>query len=127
MTELRITRARDIALYLNDEPMYGVTHFRAVSQGERHAVGEYLSGEPVAVVNTGMRHELSLRVLSLFSPSGMDEDGFTITARDGDAAYQYDGCTVTRCERDAEGEKNLTVSYTIAAKKLTKRRIPDAG
>ena len=127
MTELIITRARDIRLYLNGEPMYGVTHFHAVSQIDRHEIREYLHDQPVAVLSTGERHGLTLRVLSLFRPSAMDEDGFMITAEDGDTAYDYQGCSVTRLERDAEGEKNLTDSYTIAAGKLTKRRLEDAG
>ena len=127
MNELRITRGRDILLYCNDEPLYGVTHFTAVSRCEQHAVVEYLSGEPVALLNAGERHELNVKMLSLFSPSGLDEDGFSITVRDGGTEYCYEGCVVTRRERDAQGGKTVTDSYTIAAEKMTKRGIQDAG
>ena len=127
MTELRITRGRDIQLFCNDEPLYGVTHFSAVSRYEKHEVGEYLSGEPIAVLNAGETHELSLKVLSLFSPFPARESGFTITAADGDSEYRYEDCIVTRCERDARGDKTVTDSYTITARKMTKRGIADAG
>jgi len=127
MNELRITRGRDILLYCNDEPLYGVIRFTAVSQCEKHAVGEYLSGEPVAVLNAGERHELSVKMLALFSPSAMDEDGFSLTVADGNSEYLYEDCVVTRRERDVQGDKTVTDSYTITARKMTKRGIQNAG
>ena len=127
MTELRITRGRDILLCCNDVPLYGVTHFTAVSKYEQHEVGEYLCGESVAVLKTGESHVLTFKVLSLFSNAAMSEDGFTITVEDGDYSYHYENCSVTRCERDARGDKNVTDIYTVTATKMTKRGIEDAG
>ena len=126
MTELRIIRGRDILLYINGEQLYGVTDFHAVSRRSSHEIREYLSGQPLAVVNAGEHYELTLKALSLFRPAST-ADGFCLKVEDEETVYLYEGCVVTRCERNIRSDKNVTDSYTITAEKMTKRSINDAG
>ena len=125
MTELRLTRSKDIVLYLNGEELYGVVGFRAISKSESREIHEYLSGEPYAVMKGKTVHEIRMSVLSLFSSFIMDEDGFTLTAVDGDARYDYSGCSVICRETEIKPGANVSVGYVIRAEKMTKRGISD--
>ena len=125
MTELRITRGGDIRLFIDGDELYGVIDFKAASKKEGYEIQEYLSGEPYCVVNTREKYEISLSVLSLFR-SGEAEDGFTLSVLDGGVCYDYENCTVIGCERDITAGKNVVDKYTLTAKSMRKRVIPNA-
>ena len=125
MTELRITKGRDLELRVNGETLYGVTSFRAVSKRSEREIREYLSGEPVAAAAASETHELELKVLSLFGSALDGLEDFTLTAVDPDAEYEYSGCNVTKRVRSVPAGANVTDSYTIKAKAVTKRGISD--
>ena len=127
MNELRISTGRDIRLIVDGDELFGVTEFRAVSRITQHEIREYLTGEPYELVNAGESHELTLSVLSLFDSGVFDTEGFDLVVEDGDTAYTYGGCTVSRHEKEIRGGKNVVDSYTLRAKHLTKRGINDAG
>jgi len=125
MTELRITRGSDIELYADGELLFGVTDFRAVSTGSSREIHEYLCSQPVVIVNSAEKHELTLSVLSLFNYNVFDNTGFTLSVVDGDTAYDYEGCSAVRCERRIQADKNVSDRYTLIATKLTKRGLAD--
>ena len=127
MTELSITRGRDIELYIGDDILCGVTHFRAASRIQRREYFEYLNAEPYDAVPAGESHEIELTVLSLFADAIPESGSFTLRAVDGDTEYLYEGCTVIKSERDARGDKAVTDTYTLKALRLTKRRETDEG
>ena len=127
MTELRITRSRDIELYAGEEQLFGVTDFSAKETGESHPIREYLSGEPVAVVNSRSAYEIRMSMLSLLSFAAPDESGFILSAVDGDVVYCYEGCTVIGHERKIKAGKNVVDDYVIAAKSMRKQVRDNAG
>ena len=126
MTELCITRGRDIGLYVGDEPLCGVTHFSAVSRFDRHEIYEYLSAAPYDTPASSESHELTLTVLSLFDGSVPTQGSFTLRAVDRDTEYCYEGCTVVKLERDVRGDKPVTDRFTVRAAGMTKRGTEDA-
>ena len=127
MNELRISTGGNIRLIVGGTELFGVTEFRAVSKANHHEIREFLTGEPYEIVNDGESHELTLSMLSLFDSGAFETDGFDLTVEDGDTAYIYSGCTVTRHEKEIRGGKNVVDSYTMQAKRLTKRGINNAG
>lgn len=127
MTELCITRGRDVGLSVDGEPLCGVTHFSAVSRYPKRELREYLCSEPYAAVGDGESHEIVLTVLSLFSGILPQGQPFTLCAEDGDERYCYEGCTVEKIERDVRGDKAVADRYTIKARRLTKRGTEDDG
>ena len=127
MTELTVTRGRDIELYADGERLYGVTRFRAVSRINRHDIFEYLSGVPYDSVNAGESHELEIKALSLFRDALPTDRSFVLTAVDGGTEYSYSGCRVVKRDRNVRGDKLLNDVYTVKADSMTKRRISDDG
>ena len=126
MTEIRITRGSDIKMYVNGEPLYGVTDFKAVSVDETHEIREFLSSRPFDTFKTGENHELSLSALSLFNSDALDSDGYTLSVVDGDTVYDYEDCRTLRRERRVEADKYVSDVFTLRAQKMTKRRTQDA-
>lgn len=127
MTEFRITRSRDIELYVDDEQLFGVTEFRSRSLYESHKIREYLCGEPHAVVNGKTEYELRLSVLSLFRYAILDDADFSLRVVDEENDYIYDGCAVIRHDRCITAGKNVVDEYVIAAKSMRKQVRADAG
>lgn len=122
MTELSITRGRDIVLFLNGEPLCGVTHMKAQSRYPRRELYEYLSSEPYAAAPQGESHEIGLTVLALFSGAIPMEGSFTLLAVDGEEEILYEGCAVIGCSRELMGDKTVADTYTLRADRMTKRR-----
>ena len=127
MTELRITRSRDIELYIGDEQLFGVTDFEAKSTCESYPIREYLSGEPFEIVNSRTDYEIRMSVLSLFHFDVLDIDGFTLSVVEGDTVYQYEGCTKIAHTRKIEAGKNVVDVFTFAAKSMRKQVRENAG
>lgn len=127
MTELTVTRGRDIELYADGEMLYGVTRFRAVSRYDRREIREYLSSEPCAVIPAGESHELEIKALSLFRGAIPTDGSFTLTVVDSGVEYVYDNCVVVKCDRNVRGDKVLSDIYTVKAQSMTKRRTDYAG
>lgn len=127
MTELRITRGGDIEMYIGEEQLFGVTDFHAKEVYEGYPIREYLSGEPYAIVNGRNTYEIRLSVLSLFRYSLLDEYGFTLSVRDGENVYFYDGCAVIKHERNIKAGKNVVDEFVISAKSLRKQVQENAG
>lgn len=127
MNELRITRSRDIELYIGAEQLFGVTDFVARSDSESYPIREFLSGEAVAIINGRISYEIRLSVLSLFRYELLDENGFTLDVIDGDVVYRYEGCTVTGQERSIKAGKNVVDLFTITAKIMRKQVRENAG
>lgn len=127
MNELRITRSRDIELYIGDEQLFGVTDFSSKSAYENYPIREYLSGEPVAVVNGKQDIEIRLSVLSLFRYAVLDEDGFDIRVVDGDTVYHYEDCAVVCRERRIQAGKNVVDAFVIKAADMRKQVQTNAG
>lgn len=121
MTELCITRGRDVGLFLDDQPLCGVTRFSAVSRLDRYEVYEYLCAAPYDAVPSGESHEIELTVLSLFADTIPARDGFTLSVEDNGAVYRYEGCSVTKREKDVSGDKAAITRYTVKAARMTKR------
>lgn len=126
MTELSITRGRDIELCLDGEPLCGVTHMKAQSRYPRRELYEYLSSEPYASVPQGESHEIELTVLSLFSGAIPADGSFTLLAVDGEEEILYEGCAVIGHSRSIEGDKTVADVFTLRADRMTKRRNDDA-
>lgn len=126
MNELTLTRGRDVGLYLDGELLCGVTRMHAISRYRRHEMYEYLSGEPYDTVPAGERHEIVLTVLSLFGGSIPMNGSFELKTTDGDTEYRYEGCTVTRCDRDVRGDQPVSDRWYITANRMTKRRVDHA-
>ena len=126
MTEMSITRGRDIGLSIGGVPLCGVTHFSAVTRRPRRELYEYLSAQPYDTVPDGESHEIVLTVLSLFAGALDVSGGFTLTVEDGDSVYRYEGCEVVKIERDIRGDKAVTDRYTVKAERMTKRGREDA-
>lgn len=127
MNELRITRSRDIELFVGEEQLFGVTDFVAKSSCESYPIREYLSGEALEIVNAKNSYEIRLSVLSLFRYEVIAENGFTLNAVDGDVVYSYEGCAVTGQERSIREGKNMVDVFTITAKSMRKQVREHAG
>ena len=125
MSELTITRSRDIILYASGEQLYGVVYFKAVSERKSRDIFEYLSSEPFASAGYTESFEIKLTVLSLFNSGVLITDGFTLSVVDGDTEYVFEGCRVTRREQELDAGKSLSESYTIKSQKMTKRGVED--
>lgn len=127
MNELRITRSRDIELYIGEEQLFGVTDFVAKTACESYPIREYLSGEAYEIVNGRISAEIRLSVLSLFRYEIIGENGFTLNAVDGEIVYSYEGCTVTGQERSIKEGKNVVDVFTITAKSMRRQVRENAG
>jgi hypothetical protein len=127
MTEFHLTRSKDIELYIGNEQLFGVTDFRARAEHEAYPIREYLSGEPVAIVNGKKKIELRMSVLSLFRYAVLDSEDFTLSLVDGDTVYSYEGCIVTVSERNIAAGKNVADTYVITAKSMRKQVLENAG
>lgn len=127
MTELCVTRGRDIDLYVDGEPLCGVTRLRAVSRTQRHELFEYLSAQPYEIVPEGQKHEITMTVLSLFADGIPAQGSFTLSVIDGETEYRYEGCIVTEHEKNIRGDQAVTDRLTVSAVSMTKRRRENAG
>lgn len=127
MSELRITRSRDIELYIDGEQLFGVTDFHAKTVAKSYPIREYLSGEPVAITGGETEIEIRMTVLSLFHFAVTEEDGFTLCAVDGDTVYCYDGCTVVGSERSVKAGRYVVDEFVIQAAKMRKQVQENAG
>lgn len=127
MNELRIIRGGDIALYIGEEQLFGVTGFYARAVSQRHPIREYLSGEPHALVGGGTSYEIRMSVLSLFRSGVADEDGFSIRVDDGETSYEYEDCAVLERIRDIKAGKNVVDEFVISAKTMRKQVHENAG
>ncbi len=127
MNELRLTRSGDIELFAGEEQLFGVIDFSAKELYESYPIREYLSGEPVALINGRMNYELRLSVLSLFRSELLESNDLTLSVVDGDVTYRYEGCTVTRHDRSVKAGKNVVDEYVLAAKSMRKQVDDHAG
>lgn len=127
MNEFRITRSRDIELYIGEEQLFGVTDFQSKATYESYPIREYLSGEAFAIVNGRMTYEIKMSVLSLFNFDVLDESGFCLSVVDGDVIYVYEGCIITGIERRINAGKNVVDLFSITAKSMRKQVAENAG
>ncbi len=127
MTDLRITRSRDIELYIGDEQLYGVTELSAKERYESYPIREYLSGEPFATVNGKTVFEIRMTVLSLFRYAVLEESGFDLKVVDGATVYCYEGCTVVGHDRGIKAGKLVVDEYLITAEHMRKQVAENAG
>ena len=125
MTELLITRGKDLRLSAEGEALYGVTDFKARSTITGHEIHEFLSSQPAATAAVRESHELELRVLSLFGGALDGKEDFSVSVTDDEAEYIYGGCKVIKKERAANADGRVIDAYTIKAKSMTKRGIND--
>lgn len=121
MTELRITRSGDILLYIGEEQLFGVIDFQARAVYDTHMIREYLSGEAHAIVNAETAYEIRMSVLSLFRFAVLETEGFILRVEDGEVVYCYEGCTVTKHDRDIKAGKTVVDEFVISAKRLRKQ------
>lgn len=127
MNEFRITRSKDIELFIGGEQLFGVTDFQSKATYESHPIREYLSGEAFAIVNGKMTYEIKMSVLSLFHFDVIDESGFCLSVVDSETVYVYEGCTVTDLERRINAGKNVVDTFSITAKSMRKQVAENAG
>ncbi len=127
MTDLRITRSRDIELYIGDEQLYGVTELSAKERYESYPIREYLSGEPFTTVNGKTVIEIRMTVLSLFRYAVLEESGFDLSVVDGETVYCYEGCTVVGHDRGIKAGKLVVDEYLITAEHMRKQVAENAG
>ena len=119
MKELRITRSKDIELYIGDEQLFGVIDFSSKEISESYPIREYLSGEPFELINGRSEYELRLSVLSLFRYAALDGGDLRLSIVDGDTTYLYEGCTVIRHDKSVKAGRNVVDEYVIAAKSMS--------
>lgn len=120
MNEHRITRGKDVALYIGEERIYGVADFTAAEERVYREIYEYLSSEPREVHEVGRRYTLRLRLLRLEGDALQREGPFTVTAADGGAVQRYLGCRITehKSEKDETGKVyDIFTLSTIAREK----------
>ena len=127
MTELTITRGRDVALYLDEEMLFGVMKLHAQSRYQRHEIREYLTDKSHACVPAGESHIISLTVLSLFREAIPAQGSFVLRVIDDGTEYRYENCCVTEHERSIAEDQPVTDTYTIRSDQMTKRRITHDG
>lgn len=126
MTELKITRGKDVELYADEEILFGVTEFVATGERKVKEIYEYLSGEPCATIENAPEYEIRLSVMSLFNYAVFDRERFTISVVDGDVCYVYEDCVAVRRERKVKASEPVCDSYHIKAKRMVKRVTDDA-
>lgn len=127
MNELRITRSKDIELFVGEEQLFGVTDFLSTAKDESYPIREYLSGEAFEIVNGKTTYEIRMSVLSLFRYEALDDSGFTLCVVDGDTVYSYEGCAVTGHERNIKAGRNVVDTFTLTAKTMRKQVAENAG
>ena len=125
MSELRIIRGRDIAAFINERKLCGVTELDVTAKQKLHPVHEYLSGTPRAVLPGGKSYRIRLRMLSMFSYHVPTDRMFTLSIREEDYIYIFDQCRVVQQYTDAQGDKGIKEVFQIEAQIMRKQEVED--
>ena len=125
MSELRVVRGRDIRLFVNNDPLFGVISFFAKENRSYHAVREFLSSSPVEMVPQSAEYELKLRTMTLFGEQLPSDRAFTLSLVEDGEEFSYSGCRLIRTEQEADGGKIAGQVHSITANSFTRRVIDD--
>lgn len=125
MSELRIIRGRDIVLFLDDEPLFGVTEFSAAEKRVFHQVRECMRSAAVKHVPQGAHYQLKLKALNVFDGQIPEDEPFTLSVRFEDEEYVYENCRLTECVYGAKGAENAESIYTLEADSMRWQEVED--
>lgn len=126
MSELTVLRGRDIEIFADERPLFGVTSFSAKEKTSYHSVHEFLSSQAVERVAQGTVYELRLKIMAIFSSQIPADRAFDIRLRADGEEFTYYGCRTAAVEREAQGNKNTDSVFTLTADSFG-RRVTDDG
>ena len=125
MSELRIIRGRDIDVFINNRPAFGITELSVRKKRGYHDVYEFLSSEPVERIAQGTGYEVKLKMMSMFDSQIPSDESFSISVIEDEVEYSVGGCIVTDVCSKVNGGANAVQSYMIEALSFTERVIED--
>ena len=125
MSELRIIRGKDIVLFLDDEPLFGVTEFSATEKRVYHQVRECMRSAAVKHVPQEAHYQLKVKALNVFDGQIPEDELFTLSVRFEDEEYVYENCRLTECVYGAKGAENAESIYTLEADSMRWQEVED--
>lgn len=125
MSELTVLRGRDIDIFADDKPLFGVTSFSAKEKKTYHCVHEFLSSEPVERVPQKTEYELKVKIMAMFSVQIPVDRAFVLKLSADGEEFTYYGCIATAVEREAQGNKSAESVFTLTADSFGKRVTDD--
>ena len=126
MRELTVLRGRDIEIFVDDMPLFGVTMISAKEKTSYHSVHEFLSSAPVGRVAQGTEYEIKLKIMAMFPVQIPADRAFILRLTADGEEFAYYGCRTSSVEREAQGNKNTESVFILTADSFV-RRVTDSG
>ena len=125
MRELTVLRGRDIEIFVDNKPLFGVTSFSAKEKIAYHGVHEFLSSEPVERVAQRTEYEIKLKIMAMFSDQIPAERAFALSLTADGEVFTYYGCRASAVEREAQGNKTAESVFIFTADSFGKQVTDD--
>lgn len=118
MNTLRITKGKDVELFVNDEMLCFVTDFSAKEITDSYPISEFLSEAYVAELPLKTRYELAVTSLSHLDSSVFPNEPFELSVVLSDMKYVYKNCRLIKKQKDVNPDKPVSDRYVIVSTEL---------
>lgn len=118
MNTLRITKGKDVELFVNDEMLCFVTDFSAKEITDSYPISEFLSEAYVTELPLKTRYELAVTSLSHLDSSVFPNEPFELSVVLSDMKYVYKNCRLIKKQKDVNPDKPVSDRYVIVSTEL---------
>lgn len=118
MNTLRVSKGKDVELFVNDELLCFVTDFSAKEISDSYPISEFLSDTYVDEIPLKTRYELTITSLSHLDAKVFDKDAFELSVVLSDIKYVYKNCRLINKLKDINPNKPVSDRYTIVSTEL---------
>ncbi|MBQ7965095.1 MAG: hypothetical protein IJ331_03320 [Ruminococcus sp.] len=118
MNTLRISKGKDVELFVDDELLCFVTDFSAKEICDSYPISEFLSDTYVDELPLKTRYELNITSLSHLDAKVFDKDAFDLSVVLSDIKYVYKNCHLINKQEDINPNKPVSDRYTIVSTEL---------
>ncbi|MBQ8058007.1 MAG: hypothetical protein IJ275_06720 [Ruminococcus sp.] len=118
MNTLRVTRGKDVELFVNDEMLCFVTDFSAKEITDSYPISEFLSEAYVTELPLKTRYELAVTSLSHLDSSVFPNEPFELSVVLSDMKYVYKNCRLIKKQKDVNPDKPVSDRYVIVSTEL---------
>lgn len=118
MNTLRISKGKDVELFVDDELLCFVTDFSAKEICDSYPISEFLSDTYVDELPLKTRYELTVTSLGHLDAKVFDKDAFELSVVLSDIKYVYKNCHLINKQEDINPNKPVSDRYTIVSTEL---------
>ena len=118
MNTLRISKGKDVELFVDDELLCFVTDFSAKEICDSYPISEFLSDTYVDELPLKTKYELSITSLSHLDSKVFEAEPFELSVVLSDIKYVYKNCHLINKQEDINPNKPVSDRYTIVSTEL---------